>query len=92
MIWKRFTKHFVAHRDAVPAAPDDVFVEALTGSDTEEEPALREDAHRCGRLGNNRWVVAHCWAGDPGAESDPLSASGNHSQHRPRESRMSGEG
>jgi hypothetical protein len=72
-----------AHRR--PAPTDDVLVESLARTHSEDEAAPREQRGRGRRLRDNGGVVAEEGAGHAGGEFDPLGAHGRGGEDRPGE-------
>ena len=53
-----FCEHLAAHGCGRPVLAEDMFVEALAGSDAEAEPAAEQGRARCGRLRQDRRMDA----------------------------------
>src|SRR4051794_4902811 len=71
-----------------PALSDDVLVEVLAGAEAEGEPALAQQLHRGGLLGDDGRVVAEGRAGDVGHQRDPRRRPRGGAEHRPRIGRV----
>ena len=69
--------------------PENVLVQILSGSDSEEEAARHGGGRRGRRLRDDRGMDSHGRASDAGADSQPLGLASDAAEYRPDEGAFS---